>query len=278
MTARLEDLTGRPYMLDNFEEGWDGIHLVDLEGNVQKFETDKFFHTHVPNTFENETGVVMDIGAFSVIPFSKSPQLDISLFNNKTARDGALSRGQLRRYVFHLEGEQKGQVTWQVVSAPGRFVDFFKMNDKWNGLPYCYVYSDEWFHDGETYASMAVVKQNMCTGERTYWQDKDNYPGEPFFIPGPGPEEDDGLVIFVVHTKSSNLIFYLGATNPSSSCLSCRYRLDVSSLILCVQGLQSCPDVGCNQFRLAQPMLIVVLQLDFRPTEISHFVEGSIKS
>jgi torulene dioxygenase len=198
MTARLEDLIGRPYMLDNFEEGWDGIYLVDLEGNAQKFETDKFFHVHVSNTFENETGVVMDVGAFTAIPFSKSPQLDIALFNNKTARDGVLSRGELRRYVFHLEGEKKGQVTWQVVSAPGREVDFFKINDRWNGLPYCYVYSDEWFHDGETYASMAVVKQNVCTGERTYWKAKDNYPGEPFFIPGPGPEEDDGLVIFVV--------------------------------------------------------------------------------
>jgi len=199
MTARLEDIVGRPYMMDNFEEGWDGIYLVDLAGHVQKFETEKFFHVHVANTFENETGVVMDVGAFTEVPFSKGPQLDIAQFNNKTARDGTpRSNGELRRYVFHLEGEKKGQVTWQAVSAPDRLVDFFKINDKWNGLPYCYVYSDEWFHDGEAYASMAIVKQNMCTGERTYWKAKDNYPGEPFFIPGPGRAEDDGLVIFVV--------------------------------------------------------------------------------
>ncbi|CAK0796245.1 unnamed protein product [Prorocentrum cordatum] len=198
MTAKIEDLTGRPYMLDNFEESWDGIHLVDLDGNVQKFDAEPFFHVHVANNFENETGVVMDLGAFSTLPFAKSPQLDIGMFNNKTARDGIADRGELRRYVLHLHGEKKGQVTWQAVSAPGRSVDFFKINDKWNGLAYRYVYSVEWFHDGRTYASMAVVKQNMRTGERAYWTAKDNYPGEPFFIPGPGPAEDDGLVIFVV--------------------------------------------------------------------------------
>jgi len=185
-------------MMDNFEESWDGIHLVDLEGNVQKFETEKFFHVHVANTFENETGVVMDLGAFSGLPFVEGPQMDIPLFNNKTARDGITDHAELRRYVFHLEGEKKGQVTWQTVSTPGRTVDFFKINDNWNGLPYCYVYSIEWFHDGEAYANMAIVKQNMCTGERTYWSATDNYPGEPFFIPGPGPAEDDGLVICVV--------------------------------------------------------------------------------
>jgi len=198
MGLRLEDIVGRPYLLDNFEESWDGVHLVDLEGNVQKFETEKFFHVHVANTFENETGVVMDVGAFSSKPYYKGPQLDIAQFNNKTARDGILDRGELRRYVFHLEGGQKGQVTWQTISAPGRLSDFFKINDNWNGSPYCYVYMDEWFHDGETYASMAIVKQNVCTGERTYWKAEDNYPGEPFFIPGPGPAEDDGLVVSVV--------------------------------------------------------------------------------
>jgi hypothetical protein len=36
-------------------------------------------------------------------------------------------------------------------------------------LRYCFYYANEWFHDTVSYASMAVVKQNVCTGERTYW-------------------------------------------------------------------------------------------------------------
>ena len=67
--------------------------------------------------------------------------------------------------------------------------------------PYCVYYANEWFHDGTCMASIAVVKYNTCTGERTYWYRKGHYPSEPFFIPegdGSLEQEEHGALIFSV--------------------------------------------------------------------------------
>jgi carotenoid cleavage dioxygenase len=180
------------------EDGWNGIHVVDLDGQVQVFETEKFFHVHIANTFENETGIVMDIGTFPAIPFSPH-FLETELFLNKTSRDRKNYRLHVERMHLHLAGAQKGQVTRQILSPPGRPTDFFKINDLRSGLPYCIYYAVEWFHDDKAYASMAILKHDICQNKRLYWAMEDSYPSEPFFIQT-GTEsdaEDAGLVVFV---------------------------------------------------------------------------------
>jgi len=191
-------------LLDAFRAVWDGIHVVDLDGNVQVFDTDPFFHVHIANTFENATGIVMDFGAYQDIPFAASPQLIADLFKNKTARDRS-SHAEIWRLHMHLVGPQKGQVTKETFHHPGRTTDFFKINPAVNGRPYCFFYATEWFHDGKSYASMAILKQDLCRGTRTYWAKPNFYVGEPFFIGPPAGEtlraaataEDDGFVLFL---------------------------------------------------------------------------------
>jgi len=185
-------------LISAFEDGWDGIHIVDLAGKVQIFETDPFYHVHIANTFENDTGIVMDLGTFSAIPFAPH-LLSTELFKNKTSRDTKTNGTNVERIHLHLAGPKKGQVTRQILSPPGRQADFFKINQLKNGLPYCIYYAVEWFHDDEAYASMAILKHDICQSKRTYWAKPYSYPTEPFFIPT-GTEtdaEDDGLLIFV---------------------------------------------------------------------------------
>jgi len=193
-------------LLDAFEGAWDGIRVVDLEGRVQVFDTtEHFYHVHIANTFENATGIVMDLGAYNEIPFAPSPVLIRDLFVNKTARDGNRNLASFRRLHLHLAGPLKGKVTTESFSVPRRTLDFFKINPAVNGLPYCVYYAVEWFHDGESYASMAVLKHDLCRGTRTYWAKPDSYPGEPFFIGPRGEgagvaaamEEDHGLLVFI---------------------------------------------------------------------------------
>merc|ERR1712100_410312 len=57
-------------LLSSFEASWNNIHVVDLSGKIQVFETDPFLHVHIANTFENDTGIVMDLGTFQKLPFS----------------------------------------------------------------------------------------------------------------------------------------------------------------------------------------------------------------
>merc|ERR1712226_1069997 len=74
--------------------------------------------------------------------------------------------------------------------------DFFRINPKYNGLAYCFLYATQWWHDGENYANMAIVKHDICSGKNTYWSRPDVYVGEPNMIPGPGGE-DAGVISFV---------------------------------------------------------------------------------
>lgn len=172
---------------------------MDLRGSVQVFNTEKFYHVHIANTYENATGVVMDLGVFTEIPFSDSPELTIAKFVNKTARDTQTSRGEFRRYHFHTAGPLNGSTTYQSLSVPGRQTDFFKINPHYNGRHYCYTYMSEWFHDDQSYASLAVLKQDLCKDTKTYWYRKNTYPGEATFIPRPGgasAPEDEGILVF----------------------------------------------------------------------------------
>eukprot|EP00928_Gymnodinium_smaydae_P049519 TRINITY_DN33244_c0_g1_i1.p1 TRINITY_DN33244_c0_g1~~TRINITY_DN33244_c0_g1_i1.p1 ORF type:complete len:542 (-),score=61.17 TRINITY_DN33244_c0_g1_i1:249-1874(-) len=192
-------LEHRPYMLSAFEDAWDGIHVVDLEGNMRVFETEPFFHIHIANTFENATGIVMDIGTTAKIPFADGPMLTTAKFLNKTMRDAGVGpfNPQFRRYHLHTAGPNNGSVSIEVLSTQGRMHDFFKINPAYNGLPYCVTYMTEWLHDDKSYASMAILKHDLCKGTRTYWHKEFNYLAEPFFIPAPNGGEEDGVVVFV---------------------------------------------------------------------------------
>jgi len=204
-------LTHKSYVLEFFQDGWDGIHVVDLKnnGSVQIFQTEKFYHVHIANTFENASGIVMDIGTDQSMPFADIPAITTAKFINKTARDVKALTPELRRYVMHLAGPLKGQVTYETLSTPGRLIDFFRINDAYNGVQHCYIYMNEWFHDDKAYASMAVLKQDVCKGTKTYWHFNNTYPGEPNFIPKPGGEEDDGLIVFPALDGNKRMTSYI---------------------------------------------------------------------
>merc|ERR1740130_369585 len=137
----------------------------------------------------------MDLGTFDSIPFSPHA-LGTADFLNKTARDAKNDDQYVERLHLHLAGPQKGSVTREKMSVPGRLTDFFKINDAMAGVPYCIYYAVEWTHDDKTHANMAVLKHNMCNNTKTYWTKEHMYPSEPFFI-ATGNGEDEGLLVFV---------------------------------------------------------------------------------
>lgn len=188
-------------MVHMMEMRWQGIHVIDLAGNLLTFDTDPFVSVHTVNTFENETGITMDVGAFAENPLGFNAAMDIPSFLNKTTRDNnPVLKASLRRLHMHLKGPLKGQVTYEIFDdRPNTNSDFYRINDNHNGLPYCVYWATEWWHDSVNYASMAIKKHNICTNTKTYWHTDDVYVGEPYFLPGPSGEEDDGLVLAVAH-------------------------------------------------------------------------------
>jgi len=182
-------------MLGKFSKNWKGLQVLDIvSGAVQVYDDmEPFEHAHIANTFENASGIVFDVGAFDKTPFVKSPAMDINLFQDKAARDAETNRGALRRY--HLNNVTK-KTTVEYVIQTGRGYDFYKINPAFNGLSYCIYYAVEWWHDDKAYASMAVMKHDICHNKMTYWSDTNVYVNEPFFIAGNSGEEDDGTLVF----------------------------------------------------------------------------------
>lgn len=190
---------GGTSVIGAFGDGWNGIHVVDRAGNVRVFDTERFFHVHIANTFENETGIVMDLGTFQKVPFSYHT-LETSMNFNKTERD-TWQGTMTERIHMHLSGPLEGRVTREHLGLPRRQEDFFKINHHVWGLPYCVHYGVQWWHNDKDYASMAVFKHDLCRNTRTYWSKQHSYPSEPYFLPagtGTTPDaEDEGLLFFV---------------------------------------------------------------------------------
>merc|ERR1712113_267232 len=72
-------------------------------------------------------------------------------------------------------------------------------------------YMSEWFHDDKAFASIAVLKQDLCKGTKTYWYRENQYPGEAIFIPNPGTgvTEDDGVLMFPVLDGIKRVSFFV---------------------------------------------------------------------
>jgi carotenoid cleavage dioxygenase-like enzyme len=186
-----------PTLMGSLLEHWQGIRVIDKDNKVHSFDTEKFYHAHIVNTFENATGVTLDVGAFPTTPFQKSAQMDIAMFLDKRQRDSNPARNVVRRLHFHFSGPQSGEATFEDFDQTAGMQDFFRVHPDHVGLPYCIYYATQWWADGENYASMAIVKHNVCTGAKTVWQRPNMYPGEPEMVPGPSGNEEDGVVMFV---------------------------------------------------------------------------------
>merc|ERR1711862_49953 len=102
-----------PKLMGTLIAQWQGIHVVDKQGSVIKFDTEPFTHVHIINTFENTSGVTLDLGAyFSGSPFSKSAVMDIPMFLDKASRDSNSQRSVSRRIHLHLSGAMAGSATF----------------------------------------------------------------------------------------------------------------------------------------------------------------------
>lgn len=93
------------------------------------------------------------------------------------------------------------------LSPRGTSTDFPTTNNDWARKKYCYYFAVEWFHGGSSaYASKAIVKQNVCTGERVYWYRPNHFPSEPRFINDVRSDvEDDGTLLFTVLDGESGI-------------------------------------------------------------------------
>ncbi len=216
------------------------LALVPLDGNSSSSAADlrftvpgALYYTHTLNTYDRldasagHAEIVMDVIAWPAgNPFADD-SASLGLYRNKTARDHMQNRGVPTRLVLDTVSGTATQTTlpgFEDGGAMGRTAtDFTSINPLFSGREYCFFYGVQWYYHGhaspsdDSYATMAIIKHDVCTGKSTFWSGNAPgaayhhfYPSEPKFVPRPGAaDEDDGTLVFTAldgATRKSSLI------------------------------------------------------------------------
>eukprot|EP00929_Paragymnodinium_shiwhaense_P001204 TRINITY_DN101425_c0_g1_i1.p1 TRINITY_DN101425_c0_g1~~TRINITY_DN101425_c0_g1_i1.p1 ORF type:complete len:531 (-),score=89.69 TRINITY_DN101425_c0_g1_i1:487-2079(-) len=196
------------------------FRIADIQGKAEpilrKLPADyKLYYTHTINTFENASGLVIDLVTAPGNPFSQR-NLTIAAILNKPQRDAdPLARMTVRR--FHMPLSEDGEVSMEDLTDPDMAVDFTNINPKYRGKQNCFFWGVNWLTDKQNYADMSIIKRDLCNGKDLRWQQKFWYPSEPTFISAPGADakEDEGLIVFTAldgNSKDTYLMFLDAAT------------------------------------------------------------------
>lgn len=193
--------------LDNVIGDNTTFHIIDRKTGEQRMaSTPGFLMGHVINTWEEGDDVLMDLTVYkqSSGGFFKRYLLDIIL--NKTARDN-FDKGTIMRY--RIKPDSTVETSLAVPAEPEIDVELPVINDNYEGKKHCMLWAVQFGSGNRSFASIATVKYNVCTGESVKLYEEGVYPAEHRFIPRPGAtEEDDGVLIgltFDGRTKLSTL-------------------------------------------------------------------------
>jgi len=192
------------------------FYVAPLDGSEVQIHplpaSHKLYYIHTLNSFENESGIVLDVTTSDVDPFTQTDLVTVAGQKNKALRDST-SGHVIRVTRFLLPSKSSGlPVTSELMSDPRKKTEFPKTNPNWNRKKYCFYWAVVWFDDYSTYGSMAVVKYDMCLGRYVgEWKRDSWYPSEPMMIPSTrsGAAEDEGMVVFTAtdgKTKTSSLL------------------------------------------------------------------------
>jgi len=173
--------------------------------------TPLFYYVHAVNAFQNETGLTLDLCSSNHSNPLFSPMTTLGFMQNKTLRDSYEYRSGIQRFTVAFDDMDHVKIT--DLSPPGIVSDMPRVNPNNVAKPYCIAYLMEFWHasaehGGDTYANMAVYRQDVCTGKRTYFHRDALFPSEAYMIPT-SDDEEEGLLVFTAYdgiAKSSSFV------------------------------------------------------------------------
>ncbi len=162
---------------------------------VSRTRTEAFFCYHQVNAFEDGDELVVDLPA---MPGEQGlRQFLLSELLGTSARTPA---GELRRYRVPLD---RGAISYRLLSSAP--IEFPRIAyEQVAGRPYRYVFGTGTEETRTTSFADRLVKIDVETGAVRTWSAPGCFPGEPIPVApqiapgGPGPREDDGVLLTVV--------------------------------------------------------------------------------
>lgn len=193
------------------------VVVVSLaDGHVDRFFAAPTFGFHHANAFNKEDGTFV----VDMCPAEHDHYADLMLLENianppeENFPNTSYSQ-TFTRFIIDVENKTLGKETFEEVEDFPffNFFDFPTINEKYRGLPYCWVYG----FVALDYARHTLVKRNLCGrgGERRFSQDN-HYYGEASFVAAPDSiEEDDGVLVTVGFdgVKEQTYLMILNATD-----------------------------------------------------------------
>eukprot|EP00929_Paragymnodinium_shiwhaense_P009659 TRINITY_DN113910_c0_g1_i1.p1 TRINITY_DN113910_c0_g1~~TRINITY_DN113910_c0_g1_i1.p1 ORF type:complete len:589 (+),score=76.62 TRINITY_DN113910_c0_g1_i1:73-1767(+) len=202
--------------VDLMEEGpGNAFHIVPLDGSPGFVRTlplgDPLWYVHTANAYENATGIVIDLSTTAQNPFASD--LTIAASRSKEIRDqGATgSKNVMKRYL--LPWDSGVPVTTEVLSDAKAATDFPTINPKFQSRKHCFYWAVEWFAHSDSYASMAIVKHDVCNGDvKRVWSRDGWYPSEATMVPSDqeNAAEDDGVLLLTALDGAKDQTFLIG--------------------------------------------------------------------
>jgi len=160
---------------------------------------------HVVGSYEDGSDIIVDITSYTVKSGGFFPRY--LLKNLKQDVRDSWPKGDLTRITIHADGttEYKGLLP----DEPLADVELPVMNPNYHKKKYCVFWGVQFSHGGRSFASTALIKRNVCTGEAKSRYVEGQYVSEHRFVPRPdATEEDDGTLMGMVFDGVSKQTFF----------------------------------------------------------------------
>lgn len=160
---------------------------------VCQYKTKPFFSFHHANAYEKGELLYLDLVTYP----------DATIMTDLASQETQVTK--LERFTLSLKtGEIKAETLLH------RSMEFPRINEQFDGLPYQFVYLAEPGDSSEKHASCPLYKLNVETKEVQIWEEEGCFPGEPVFVAAPGgKEEDEGVLLTIVLNKTKGSSFLL---------------------------------------------------------------------
>eukprot|EP00931_Biecheleriopsis_adriatica_P055561 TRINITY_DN32885_c0_g2_i1.p1 TRINITY_DN32885_c0_g2~~TRINITY_DN32885_c0_g2_i1.p1 ORF type:complete len:543 (+),score=100.95 TRINITY_DN32885_c0_g2_i1:22-1629(+) len=167
------------------------------DGSVREIAVPGFLMGHVVNAYEDGDDIVVDLTHYEQAAGGFFARYLLDVIRSPEKRDG-FAKATVMRYRLHSNGSYEQSLT--VPDEPSIDVELPVVNPAVTGKKYCTFWAVQFSTGNRSFASTAVVKRNLCTGEKLTEPFREGfYISEHAFVPRPGgTDEEDGVLLGLV--------------------------------------------------------------------------------
>jgi len=166
------------------------------DGSVREILAPGFLMGHVVNSYEEGEDIVLDLTHMEVETGGFFSRYLLSNMLDKEKRD-SFPKSSILRFRLKPDGNFTREPLLPL--EPEDDIELPLIHPGLFGKKYCVLWGVQFSAGGRSFASTALIKRNLCTGENVTRFEEGRYVSEHIFVPRPGADgEDDGALVGLV--------------------------------------------------------------------------------